>query len=104
LNRAQQTAARVAASIKEHTWHASQRFKDRAGGSAMMTLDVSDDFALRSWLLGVGRFVRVLAPSVLADWIQEELDQARQWCTGSDHALVADSDSSPGCHSCSISW
>ena len=33
----------IAASIKERTWHASQRFKDRADGSVMMTLEVSDD-------------------------------------------------------------
>jgi predicted DNA-binding transcriptional regulator YafY len=86
----------IAASIKERTWHASQRFKDRADGSVMMTLDVSDDYALRSWLLGFGRFVRVLAPAVLADWIQEELDQARQQYAGSDNALVAHSDIQPG--------
>src|SRR4029079_12214523 len=67
----------IAASVKERTWHASQKFKDRADGSVMMTLDVSDDYALRSWLLSFGRFVRVLAPSDLTDGIREELDQAR---------------------------
>ena len=67
----------IAASIKERTWHASQQFKDRSDGSVVMTLEVSDDYALRSWILGFGRFVRVLAPAHLVDWIQEELDQAR---------------------------
>ncbi len=43
----------IAASIKERTWHASQRFKDRSDGSVVMTLEVSDDYALRSWLLGL---------------------------------------------------
>jgi hypothetical protein len=62
----------------------------------MMTLEVSDDYALRSWLLGFGRFVRVLAPSDLIDWIQEELDQAHQQYAGGDHAPVADSDMQPG--------
>jgi predicted DNA-binding transcriptional regulator YafY len=85
----------IAASIKERTWHASQRFKDRSDGSVMMTLEVSDDYALRSWLLGFGRFVRVLAPSDLVDWIEEELDQAHQQYAGSDDALVADSDVQP---------
>jgi predicted DNA-binding transcriptional regulator YafY len=86
----------IAASIKERTWHASQRFKDRSDGSVMMALEVSDDYALRSWLLGFGRFVRVLAPSDLVDWIEEELDQAHQQYAGADHALVADSDVQPG--------
>ena len=54
------------------------------------------DYALRSWRLGFGRFVRVLAPSGLADWIQEELDQARQQYAGNDNARVADSDIQPG--------
>jgi hypothetical protein len=44
----------------------------------VMTLDVSDDYALRSWILGFGRFVRVLAPEHLVEWVLEELDQTRQ--------------------------
>ena len=59
----------------------------------MMTLEVSDDYALRSWLLGFGRFVRVLAPGPLVDWIEEELDQARQQYAGGH---IADSDLQPG--------
>jgi hypothetical protein len=68
----------------------------RADGSVGMSLDVSDDYALRSWLLGFGRFVRVLAPSDLADWIREELDQARQQYEGGESARVSDSDIQPG--------
>jgi len=86
----------IATSIKERTWHASQRFKDRADGSVTMTLEVSDDYALRSWLLGFGRYVRVLAPADLADWIQEELYQARQQYADGDHMLAAGSDIQPG--------
>jgi hypothetical protein len=86
----------IATSIKERTWHASQRFKDRADGSMTMTLEVSDDYALRSWLLGFGRYVRVLAPTDLGDWIQEELYQARQQYADGDRMLVADSDIQPG--------
>jgi hypothetical protein len=61
-----------------------------------MTLEVSDDYALRSWLLGFGRFVRVLAPSALVDWIEEELDQATRQYAGGDGAGVTDSDIQPG--------
>jgi hypothetical protein len=73
----------------------SSSAKDRADGSVTMTLEVSDDYALRSWLLGFGRFVRVLAPSDLAGWIQEELDQASQQYAGAS-AYVADSNIQPG--------
>ena len=50
----------------------------------------------RSWLLGFGRFVRVLAPSDLVDWIEEELDQAHEQYAGGDSARAADSDIQPG--------
>ena len=43
-----------------------------------MTLDVTDDYALRNWILGFGRFVKVLAPAQLVKWTEEELDSARQ--------------------------
>ena len=52
----------IAPLVKERTWHASQHFNDRADGSLVMTLDVTDDYALRNWILGFGRFVKVLAP------------------------------------------
>src|SRR5207342_1095649 len=52
----------IAPSIRERTWHASQHLKDRSDGSVVMALQVSDDYALRSWILGFGRFVRVIAP------------------------------------------
>ena len=52
----------ISAYVKERTWHASQRLKDRADGSVTMTMEVSDDFALRSWILSFGRLVRVARP------------------------------------------
>jgi proteasome accessory factor B len=64
--------------VKERTWHASQQFKDRKDGSTVMTLDVTDDYALRNWILGFGRFVKVLAPAQLVRWAEEELEAARQ--------------------------
>ena len=59
--------APIAPSIRERVWHQSQQLKDRPDGSVTMTLDVCDDYALRSWILGFGRFVRVLAPASLAE-------------------------------------
>jgi predicted DNA-binding transcriptional regulator YafY len=85
----------IAASVKERTWHASQQFKDRSDGSVVMTLEVCDDYALRSWILGFGRLVRVVAPAHLVDWVQEELDEARAQYASGDHARVMDSDVQP---------
>jgi len=85
----------IAASIKERTWHASQQFKDRSDGSVVMTMEVCDDYALRSWILGFGRLVRVVTPPHLVDWVQEELDQAREQYVSGDNARVMDSDVQP---------
>jgi predicted DNA-binding transcriptional regulator YafY len=70
--------AEVAVSIRGRTWHASQQLRDHTDGSVTMTLDVCDDYALRTWILGFGRHVRVLSPAGLLEWVQEELDGARQ--------------------------
>ena len=85
----------IAASIKERTWHASQQFKDRSDGSVVMTMEVCDDYALRSWILGFGRLVRVITPAHLVDWVEEELDQAHEQYGSGDHARVTDSDVQP---------
>jgi proteasome accessory factor B len=70
-------AAAIAARMKERTWHKSQQFRDRSDGSTVMTLEVSDDYALRSWILGFGSGVRVLSPASLVEWAVEELDSTR---------------------------
>jgi predicted DNA-binding transcriptional regulator YafY len=83
----------IAPLVKERTWHASQQFNDRTDGSTVVTLDVTDDYALRNWILGFGRFVKVLAPAQLVKWTEDELDAARQQY-GSG-GLAVDSDLQP---------
>ena len=68
----------IAPLVKERTWHASQQFTDRADGLVVVTLEVTDDYALRNWILGFGRFVKVLAPAQLVRATEEELEAARQ--------------------------
>ena len=46
-------------------------------GRVRMTLDVSNDWALRSWLLGFGASVRVVQPTSLADAV---LDEFKRGC------------------------
>jgi proteasome accessory factor B len=83
----------IAPVVKERVWHDSQQFKDRSDGSTVMTLEVTDDYALRNWILSFGRFVKVLRPAPLVQWIGEELDAARdQYGTG---AVPVDGDVQP---------
>ena len=58
-----------------------------------MTLDVTDDYALRNWILGFGRFVKVLAPPQLVEWMESELEAAwQQYGVG---GVAVDSDVQP---------
>jgi predicted DNA-binding transcriptional regulator YafY len=83
----------VAPFIKERSWHPSQRLKDGADGSVVMTMEVCDDYALRSWILSFGRAVRVLAPETLTGWMTAELEEAaRQYATG---AFTSTSETDP---------
>lgn len=69
--------AATAERVKERTWHPSQQFRDRSDGSTELILKVSDDYALRSWILSFGGGVRVLAPQALVDWAVVEAEAMR---------------------------
>lgn len=88
-------AKQVAAFVKERTWHESQQLKDRPDGTVTLTLQVSDDYALRGWILGFGRLVRVMAPASLVEWALEELDEARQQYVSGEFANIVDRDVQP---------
>ncbi len=64
--------AELAPHLRGREWHESQHLEELADGRIRMTLDVSNDWALRSWLLGFGARVRVLAPKTLAAALHEE--------------------------------
>jgi predicted DNA-binding transcriptional regulator YafY len=68
---------RIARYIKERVWHASQQFEDIADGKVKLTLNVCNDVALRSWILGFGPLARVISPPELVRQIQEEADKTR---------------------------
>ncbi len=71
-------APALADRLKERTWHPSQQFRDRPDGATDMSLTVSDDYALRSWILSFGSGVRVLAPASLVQWAMDELEAGRR--------------------------
>lgn len=69
-------AARAAPYVQGRTWHESQQVSVLEDGRVRMTMDVSNDWALRSWLLGFGAEVRVIAPQTLAHSLRDELTLA----------------------------
>jgi predicted DNA-binding transcriptional regulator YafY len=68
---------RIVPYVKDRVWHSSQQIRDEADGSIVLTLDVCNDFALRSWILGFGPLARVVSPPNLAAQILAELEGAR---------------------------
>jgi predicted DNA-binding transcriptional regulator YafY len=68
---------RIARYIRERVWHTSQEVQDQLDGGVLLMLNVSNDFALRSWILGFGPLARVVSPATLAAEIARELDAAR---------------------------
>jgi len=57
-------------------WHPSQTLRESADGGVVLTLEVCNDLALRSWILGWGASARVLAPAALAADIRADLNNA----------------------------
>lgn len=70
-------APEAAMHIRERTWHASQQIREKTNGSLRLTLNVCNDWALRSWILSFGPLARVVSPSALAEAILEQLEDAR---------------------------
>jgi len=67
---------RVAPYVRARVWHPSQALRDAADGGIVLSLNVCNDPALRSWILGWGGSARVLAPAVLAADIRADLTRA----------------------------
>jgi len=68
---------RIARHIKDRIWHSSQQVTETTDGKLTMTLNVCNDFALRSWILGFGPSARVISPPELVRQIQDEADKTR---------------------------
>jgi predicted DNA-binding transcriptional regulator YafY len=64
--------AEAALFVRSRVWHDSQTLADLSDGRLSMTLSVSNDRALRNWILGFGASVRVISPATLATAIAEE--------------------------------
>jgi predicted DNA-binding transcriptional regulator YafY len=68
--------AAVAPFVRGRVWHESQVVRELPDGRLNVVLHVSNDWALRSWLLGFGAGVRVIGPPELARTLRGELERA----------------------------
>lgn len=66
----------VAPYVRARVWHPSQSLKEAADGGLVLSMEVCNDLALRSWILGWGASARVLAPASLATDIRTDLKNA----------------------------
>lgn len=70
--------ASVAPYVRARTWHASQHIEAQSDGSVVLSLRVSLDRALRSWVLSFGSSARVLQPASLVGDIAQEHQAAAE--------------------------
>ena len=63
--------------VKDRIWHPSQHIEERPDGGLILRLTVSNDWALRSWILGFGALAKVIAPAELAAQILDEVERTR---------------------------
>ena len=71
-------APKIARYVRERVWHPSQQATDQPDGSLRLTLDVCNDWALKSWVLGFGGLATVISPPTLQAEIVAELEAARE--------------------------
>ena len=71
-------APRIAPYIGERTWHPSQSIAEQPDGGVVLSLEVSNDWALRSWILSFGPLARVVSPAALAAEIADEHRRAAE--------------------------
>ena len=65
----------IARYVKERMWHASQQTEESGDGALKVTLNVCNDWALRSWILGFGPLARVVSPPELVRQIRDEAER-----------------------------
>jgi predicted DNA-binding transcriptional regulator YafY len=69
-------ASKIARYVRERVWHPSQELIELPDGSLRLTLNVVNDWALKSWILGFGGLAKVTTPERLAAEIGAELRTA----------------------------
>ena len=68
--------SKIARYVRERVWHPSQQVAEAPAGGLRLTLNVVNDWALKSWILGFGVLATVISPAALATEIAQELAAA----------------------------
>jgi predicted DNA-binding transcriptional regulator YafY len=66
----------IAPYVRERRWHPSQHIAETPDGGIIVRLDVTNDWALRSWILSFGPLAKVLSPASLSNQIKDETARA----------------------------
>ena len=66
----------IAPYVRERRWHPSQQIVEAPDGGIVVRLDVTNDWALRSWILSFGPLAKVLSPASLSSQIKDETARA----------------------------
>ena len=61
--------------VRDRIWHSSQTIEERPDGGLILKLTVSNDWALRGWILSFGALAKVIAPVELAVHIRNESER-----------------------------
>jgi predicted DNA-binding transcriptional regulator YafY len=64
--------------VREREWHPSQSIAERGDGGIVLTMEVCNDRALRTWILGFGPSARVTEPVRLIQEIFEAATETRR--------------------------
>ena len=65
-------SARVAPYVKERQWASKQSIDEQTDGTVILSLETSGFDDLKRWVLSFGGEARVLAPTELAQAVQED--------------------------------
>ena len=66
----------AATNVREHQWHPSQRVVKDGKDSLVATFELSDATEFKRWLLGYGRWAKVLSPKRLASDLKAEFRES----------------------------
>ena len=65
-------AAAAARRVRESVWHSSQKLQDLPDGGCLLTLCVGGIREIKTWVMGWGADVEVLAPEELRAWVADD--------------------------------
>ncbi|MBL7132853.1 MAG: WYL domain-containing protein, partial [Phycisphaerae bacterium] len=68
----------AATNVREIRWHPTQKITKDTGEKVIATFELGSTVEFRRWILGFGRYAKVLNPKELAESIREELSDAAE--------------------------